>query len=134
MRDLSVYLSGPFSTPEQCRVIKKLEAELSGLGLRVWSPSRDGIQVPPGTLKFQIDRAFGDNYHYIGACDVVVAVLDGWDAGVLWECGAAYESGKAVIGYMSKASQFPTPLLSRAFRGVAGDLSQLARKFEDLHR
>ncbi len=73
---LKIYLAGPFFNHAQRSLIKALEMTLERLDYEVWSPSRDGIALPPDASNEDQKRVFDMNYHAINTCDMMVAALE----------------------------------------------------------
>lgn len=87
-----VYLAGPFFTLAQRWLIDDLRESLLGLKLSVFSPAHDVGEGPakivaPEDLK-GVDRS-----------KVLLAVLDGLDAGTLFEVGYAVAKGIPVVAF-----------------------------------
>ena len=117
MKDqLSVYLAGPFFNPTQITTIRKLESELEMLGLKVYSPSRDGKKLDMSTDGPELRTAvFRDNVDNLTECDIVVAVIDDRDTGTMWEMGCRY--GRWMDKYansknkLEDAARFDCPII-----------------------
>lgn len=87
-----VYLAGPFFSPAQLWMIEEMRRCLLGQGLKVFSPYHDvGLGEPHDVAPQDIEA--------LEKCDLVVAVLDGQDAGTLFEVGYARALKKRVITY-----------------------------------
>lgn len=100
-----IYLAGPFFTPEQLALVQSLEQMLREQALVVFSPrlGQNALQmnslisakqkVPPELRK----AVFRDNCVYIDEARLVVAVIDDYDTGTVWEAGYAYRAEVPIL-------------------------------------
>ena len=98
---MKIYLASPFFNDFQREVVRALEnvlGEIVGPDGQVFSPSRDGVKLVMGESTWE-DRkgVFEANCYNIDDSDVVVAVLDGYDTGTMWEVGRATRLNIPVI-------------------------------------
>ncbi len=85
-----VYIAGPLFTPAERRYLEELTAEVEAAGFPTYLPHRDGGLA---SADRRDTRAFYDaDIRALGACRVVVAVLNGTDV----DSGTAFEIGYAV--------------------------------------
>lgn len=75
MSKKKIYLAGPFFNDAQRKIIRDLEYVLDA-DYEVWSPSRDGVALPPDASDEEQKRVFEANYHHIKDCDIMVAVVE----------------------------------------------------------
>jgi nucleoside 2-deoxyribosyltransferase len=87
-----VYLAGPFFNMPQRWLIEEAREQLLGFGLDVFSPIHDVGRGPANVVAEQDLRG-------LESCDRVFAVLDGLDAGTLFEVGYARKMGIPVYTY-----------------------------------
>jgi len=87
-----VYLAGPFFTMAQRWLIEEAREQLVQMGLDVFSPLHH-VGRGPAEVVAPADLAG------LEECDRVFAVLDGLDAGTLFEVGYARKMGIPVYGY-----------------------------------
>lgn len=104
-----VYLAGPFFDLSQRWLVETVRDSLTGLGGSVFSPLHD---VGPGddTVALQDLEGLDD-------CTCVVALLDGADAGTLFECGYATANAVPVVGY----AENPDPEGHKMLRGTGAE-------------
>lgn len=88
-----VYLAGPFFSMAQIWQIGEARAALREQGFRVFSPLHD---VGRGPAKF----VYPKDIEGIEKADLVYAVVDGLDAGTLYEIGYAKALGKPVVAFV----------------------------------
>jgi nucleoside 2-deoxyribosyltransferase len=92
-----VYLAGPFFTLAELWLIEEARNNLQSLGLNVFSPYHD---VGRGSAEDVVQRDIDG----LELCDVVFAVVDGLDAGTLYEVGYARSIKKPVVAYAENES------------------------------
>lgn len=86
-----VYLAGPFFTTAQVWLMDELRTQLVSFGAEVFSPFHD---VGVGGVPAHIAQ---DDLDGLKSCGLVVAVIDGHDAGTIFEIGYARQLGVPVI-------------------------------------
>lgn len=94
-----VYLAGPFFNGAQLWWVSHVRDVLFDLGLEVFSPYHDVGFVGAGNA----DVAAQD-LKALDSCDVVLALLDGFDPGTLFEVGFARSKGIPVIGLQTEGT------------------------------
>jgi nucleoside 2-deoxyribosyltransferase len=88
-----VYLAGPFFSLAQMWLVEEARALLIDMGLRVFSPVHDvGFGRADEVVQKDIDA--------IHACDLMLAIGDGLDAGTVYEIGYARALKKPVVVYV----------------------------------
>ncbi len=86
----TVYIAGPLFTPAERRYLEELTAAVESAGFPTYLPHRDGGLA---SADRRDTRALYDaDIRALGACRVVVAVLNGTDV----DSGTAFEIGYAV--------------------------------------
>lgn len=93
-----VYLAGPFFSLAQLWLVEEARGQLLDMGLRVFSPVHD-VGYGPAEDVVQKDL---DAVH---ACDLMLAIGDGLDAGTIYEIGYARALGKPVVMYVENESE-----------------------------
>lgn len=110
-----VYLAGPFFTLSERWLVERVRAVLIGLGARVFSPIHD---VGPGDAEVAQKDLNG-----LDDCDVVFALLDGFDPGTIYETGWAARENIPVVGFSSEAHAKETKMLVGMGAEVHTDLT-----------
>jgi hypothetical protein len=87
-----VYLAGPFFTLGELWVVEQARRSLLDMGLEVFSPYHD---VGPGEAADVVPKDIDG----IRECDLILAIMDGTDAGTVFEVGFAHSEGMPVIVY-----------------------------------
>lgn len=93
----TVYLAGPFFTLAQLWIVEHARADLTAMGLKVFSPYHD---VGHGSAE---DVVLQD-LKGIDEADMVFAIADGLDSGTIYEIGYARAKGKPVMMYCENES------------------------------
>lgn len=105
------YLAAPFFSPEQVSFVEKIEDIIRETGWRMFSPrlgsnaiemnlmierlknwdlkGRQGEKPPAPSAELR-ERVFRDNWENIEDADLLLAVIDNFDVGVMWEVGFSY--------------------------------------------
>lgn len=93
-----VYLAGPFFTMHELWLVEEARAELTRMGMEIFSPFHEVGMTRTSKEIAQLDLAGLDN------CDIVFALLDSVDAGTVFEIGYARKAGKPVIAFAQKVN------------------------------
>lgn len=101
---MKLYLAGPFFNTEQVEVLENVEACAGRCGYEIFSP-RVECFCPPGASIEQRNKSFQMNCSGIISSDFVLARIDDFDPGTIWELGFSFGIRN---GYDS-----PTPLQVR---------------------
>jgi nucleoside deoxyribosyltransferase len=102
---MRLFLSGPFFNNEEVARIDRVKCALEDLGFEVYSTSHRNPPIDLGS-RTQKNRRFRLLCREIEKSDGVFAVLDGKDAGTIWEMGYAFALGKPVIAFTEKGPFF----------------------------
>ncbi len=93
-----VYLAAGFFNDEQknlCSFVESLETSV----MPVYSPRLDGGVLTPASTNDTISEVFESNKAAIGVASIVLAVIDDYDPGVLWEMGYAHAKHVPALGF-----------------------------------
>jgi len=110
-----VYLAAPFFTLADRWLVETCRGVLTGLGTRVFSPVHD---VGPGG-----DEVAARDLEGLEGAQAVLALLDGWDPGTVYEVGWAHRTGLPVVGFIQGPSQEGTKMLVGTGAELHQDLS-----------
>lgn len=86
---MKFYLAGPFFNPDQVRVLQAVEAAAKRYGVEFFSPRLECL-CPPGAPIEQRQKAFDQNCLGIQTTDFILARIDDFDPGTMWELGYAF--------------------------------------------
>lgn len=113
-RKVKIYLAGPFFTKEQQQVATQLESLLKdatdNYEVKFFSPRQGEAsqemkmyqvkgEQPPQDLR---ERVFRDNVENIDDADLLLAYIDNFDPGTIYEVGYAYASSVPVLSFSAK--------------------------------
>ena len=93
-----IYLAGPWFTPEQMKVQQTIEGIAKLNGWSIFSPRLELLLTPQSTHEDRA-RCFFMNNRVIMHCRLVLANVEGYDTGTLWEMGAAFAYNTRVVAY-----------------------------------
>jgi nucleoside 2-deoxyribosyltransferase len=135
---MRVYLAGPFFTAAELDTILQIEMLLTRLGIDHFSPRRDQPQFKPtapmAEKRAMAKRIFNTNIDQLGACEKVLACIDDFDPGTIFEIGVAW--GLGVEGISPTIIAFTTQghglnlMLSEACDGFLSGLDQIEEYFK----
>lgn len=100
---MTVYIAGPFFTPEQMTRVEQVEALFDLLGVEYISPrslSPRLQDLTPEERKVNAVEVFKKNVDGIMEASVIFADLTERDSGTIWEMGCAFGLGKVLGGPM----------------------------------
>ena len=102
---MRLYLAAPFFTPSQLDLVVRLEGIVNAIpDLVLYSPRVDGVLTK--MTQEERDAAalsiFEKNCEEIARADVVLAVIDDRDTGVIWEMGYAFAKGVPIVTYTDR--------------------------------
>ena len=83
------YLAGPFFNDEQLTVVREIEDRADELGLDCFSP-RIQCLCPPNAPPEQRKASFEGNCKGIEGSEFILARIDDFDPGTIWELGFAF--------------------------------------------
>lgn len=110
-----LYLAAPFFSLAERWLVETCRNVLIGLGARVFSPLHD---VGPGG-----DEVARRDLDGLDRSDAVLALLDGWDPGTLYEAGWAHHRGIPVVGFLQGPGHEGTKMLVGTGAELHQDLS-----------
>jgi nucleoside 2-deoxyribosyltransferase len=129
------YLASPFFTSEQSALVKMLEVLLRNAGYCVFSPREHGPTLKDLTpAERQVASADVFNKNKQGICDseIILAVIDGRDPGVMFELGYGHALGKLIITYTNQDFGLNVMVANCATAHVRGmaQLQELLRTYD----
>jgi nucleoside 2-deoxyribosyltransferase len=114
-RAVTVYLAAPFFTLAQRWLVTHVRDALRELGVAVFSPLHD--------VGFGGDEVAAADLTGLDQCDGVLALLDGYDPGTLFETGFAIRADLPVVGYAEHADDHAWTMLRGTGAEIHTDLS-----------
>ena len=117
-----VYLAGPFFTIQQLWVVEEALSAIEAMGVSVFSPYHD---VGSSTSACEIASKDLDG---LRTCQAVLAIIDGWDPGTLFEVGYARALGIPVIALVQKRNGTDLKMLEGTSVSLERDLASAVYK------
>lgn len=124
-----IYLAGPFFNEEQVSTQAILEGMCNELGWPAFSPRLECF-CPPNATKEQQDATFNMNVEHVKKAPLVIARIDDFDTGTIWEMGLAFAYGTPVVAYTTMPEGRGLNLMLA--RGCVGFLQGLGKVHEFL--
>lgn len=99
-----IYIASPFFNEEQLLLVQAVEAVLDFNNMPYYSPRSEGVlmNMTPEQKKARMKYIFEKNVEMLNHCDKIVAIIDNYDTGTVWEIGYAYSRFKPIITLTDK--------------------------------
>lgn len=106
--DLKIYIAAPFFKPKELALVKTIETllfdegkKIMGAPLSYYSPRSEGIlkDMNARDRENRMTYLFEQNVNYLKWCTHVLAVIDDYDTGTVWEMGYAFCAEKEIVTY-----------------------------------
>lgn len=124
---LKVYLASGWFTEEQKRMMDKVRNCLLDCNLEVFAPYYDALMD-----ESQSREIFECDTGKIRWADFIVAVINVFDPGTIWEWGYAYGIGKPVIAYYEGPEMKLSPMLEQSYTSLAVGIEQLREEINGI--
>ena len=95
-----VYIAGPFFNKEQLDAIMDIESACVRHGVKFFSPRIEGgvlKDMNEADRKDASDSVYDMNVNGVDDADAVIAIIDDFDPGTMFELGYAAKGGKNII-------------------------------------
>lgn len=94
IRQMNVYIAGPFFKPEQIKLIEDIESALIAFGVKFYSPRSEGtiINMAPDEKSERMNYIYNSNISHMDESNFMIAVIDDFDTGTVWEMGYFHRS------------------------------------------
>lgn len=119
-----IYLAGPFFRPDQIATMDTVETIAEMAGVDYFSP-RKRCYCPPGADQIQRRATFEMNVNAIELCDLVLACIDDFDAGTMWEMGYAFRAQRPIYAYSMVPGRGLNLMLAQSSKGFLNGKAQL---------
>ncbi|MFH5807877.1 nucleoside 2-deoxyribosyltransferase [Lactiplantibacillus plantarum] len=128
----TIYLAGPWFTEGQPERLAKIEKLMEELELTYYSPRLDGIDLTPDATEADRNAVFTDNVDHLKRAKLVVAVVDGFDTGTIWETGTAYGLDIPVAYYSETLADGTfNVMLAKSGKAVIENMTDLKAFLQD---
>jgi len=128
---MKFYLAAPFFTADQQYVLDQIEEKAATLGLQVFSPRKECL-CPPNAPMEQRVQAFEMNCKGILEADFVLARIDDFDPGTVWEIGFAYAKERPVYCFTTVQGRGLNLMLSQSAKGFLREIPSIFRFLDDM--
>jgi len=120
-----IYLASPFFNPQQDQVVEDLKRSMGRFSLEYYSP-KDQFRVnfktdPPEKL----EQCFQANIKAIREADLILAVIDDFDPGTVWEMGYAFANKKPILAFSAVPGRGLNLMLSQSCVGFCNGVAEL---------
>lgn len=115
----TLYLAGPFFTAHQKEVASTVGAVFASI--RVFDP-RKHPQLDTGATPQEV---YNNNVEALDTCDLILACIDDFDPGTIWEMGYGHAMGTPIIAYSLVPGRGLNLMLRESVIGFLSGLEQL---------
>jgi nucleoside 2-deoxyribosyltransferase len=101
---IRVYIAAPFFNPDQLAIVERIESMLKGKRIPYHSPREEGVltKMEDHTRAEKGAVIYDVNINGLEWCTHLIAVIDDYDTGTVWEMGYAHAKGKGIFTYSSQ--------------------------------
>lgn len=94
-----IYIAAPFFNATQIELVDSIEQTFDLFDMEYYSPRSEGVlmNMTPEEKKSRMKYIFDKNVEMLNKADTIVAVIDNYDTGTVWEIGYAFAKGKRII-------------------------------------
>ncbi len=119
-----IYLASPFFNEKEIQLIDKIKSLLDSLKIEWFSP-KDFLMYDKA-IEGSAKKCFDGNIKAMNECDYMIAIVDGFDPGTLFEMG--YFAGKKIIAFSNIKGRKLNVMLAQASYCFANGINDLADK------
>lgn len=113
---MKFYLAGPFFNEEQRGVLEKIERCAGELGMVMYSPRLESLCPPNAPEEMRI-ATFRSNHVNLRRNQFVLARIDDFDPGTVWEIGYSYAVGTPVYAFTTVEGRGLNLMLAQSCKG-----------------
>jgi nucleoside 2-deoxyribosyltransferase len=130
-----IYLASGWFTPTQKEVRDRVCASMREWGRFVYSPEEESKDIwkgrkPGDCSREERNAVFWSNLNTIVDVDAVVAVIDDFDPGVIFEVGYAFACDTPIIAYSDVKGRGLNLMISQSCVGFCNGIDNLKRGLE----
>ena len=123
---LKIYLASGWFKPGHKETMDDVRSLLVREGYQVFAPYYDSVNlISDGDTPENRMKAFDDDTIKITECNLVVAIIDDFDPGVMFEMGYAYNALVPILGFTNIKDRGLNVMLQQAVWGFSNGLSSL---------
>lgn len=114
---MKVYIASPFFDKDQLALVKEIESALTKANIDFYSPRSDGVlkKMSPEKRREKSAEIYRTNLRRINECSHVLAVIDNYDPGTMFEFGYAVAKGKAIHSLSNEGHKLNVMLAHAAY-------------------
>ena len=123
---LKVYLASGWFTEVQKKLMEEIYEVLTfRADVELFAPFYNGIVLKPDAPREEWKKVFELDVNMIGECDLMVANIEDFEPGTIFETGVAYKSNVPVIAYSSVKGRGLNLMLAQSCIGFANSRDEL---------
>lgn len=122
-----VYIAGPFFNEKQNEVVENIKKICEGLSLKYYSP-KDELRYRKDDPPEKAARCYELNLIAMKKADIMVAIIDDFDPGTIFEMGYFAYKKKRILAYSDIPGRGLNLMLAQACIGFANGLRELTDK------
>lgn len=130
-KDNHIYVAGPFFNPEQTKVVEDIKEILDYLKINYFSP-KDVLKYNKTDPPEVATKCYNGNVKALNGCDLMIAIIDDYDSGTMFEMGYFTALHKPVIAYSNHPDRQLNIMLSQSCVGFANNLSDLGEILKNI--
>jgi nucleoside 2-deoxyribosyltransferase len=129
--DNHVYLAGPFFNEEQTKVVEDIKEILDYLKINYFSP-KDVLKYAKTDPPEVATKCYKGNVRALCGCDLMIALIDDYDSGTMFEMGYFTALNKPVVAYSNHPDRRLNIMLSQSCVSFANNLSDLGEILQSM--
>jgi nucleoside 2-deoxyribosyltransferase len=119
-----VYIAAPLFNEKEIAVIEKIKKCLNDLNINFYSP-KDEFKFKKGDSFESARQCYYSNINAMNTCSHMIAVIDDFDPGTIFEIGYFVGFSKPVIAYSNVKGRGLNLMLAQACVGFANNEDEL---------
>lgn len=127
------YIAGPFFNKDEIEIVENIKNILNELKIVYYSPKDECLIKKRDSLE-KIKYAYDLNLKAMDDCDLMIANIEGFDTGTIFEMGYFTKSNKPIIAFSSNPDRKLNIMLSQSCIGFSNaylDLKNIIYLFNE---
>jgi nucleoside 2-deoxyribosyltransferase len=126
-----VYIASPFFNDTEERVVEEIKTTLEKTQTEYYSP-KDELRFDKSQGPEKAKECFDLNLEAMDNCDLMVANIEGFDPGTIFEMGYFTAIKKPILAYSEVEGRKLNLMLANACIGFANSVEELQTKLEEI--
>ncbi len=122
-----IYVAAPFFLAEQIDIVEKIEKLLESIDLKYFSPRKECL-FKKSDAPEKAKKTFKANIDAIKKSNLIIAVIDDFDPGTVFEMGYAYGMKKDILAYSDTPDRKINLMLGQSCIGFSNGNKDLVNK------